>query len=190
MRDPDFDAEDAPAEKLPREERRRLLYDVLVVAKGICAACLALAGICLLFSSRRLLCSVCRIERLESIPFGKTWFHDEDNECSLWYRNHVEPFHEHAWMERTQCRRFGIPGIYRGFSCQIGSPLEGLSRRVQVQIYEHFENKLEAKQLFLRLGQGIIGNGSTWTSLMEWLDAGYPGRWKDVPKRPEASLKP
>ena len=167
MRDPDFDIEECCPRSYREAKTARLLGMSLVVFGALFAGYLVLAG-SVFFAQ----VAACRLglphRRVESIPFGKTWFHDEDGECSRWYQKHVEPSHEHTWMDRTRCRRCGIPGIYGGYSCRIGSPLEGLSSRLQIQIYDHFEDKLEAKRLFIRLGDRLMENGTTWTSLMEW----------------------
>ena len=46
----------------------------------------------------------------------------------------------------------------------------------EIDIYQHFENPLEAKQLFIRMGQGDYRE---WDALMEWTYADYPGTWRD-----------
>ena len=47
---------------------------------------------------------------------------------------------------------------------------------MQIDIYQHFEDPLEAKQLFIRMGQGDYRE---WDALTEWMDADYPGTWRD-----------
>ena len=121
-------------------------------------------------------CAVCREDRVDHRWFGLEWSDQEDSECSRWYQSNVEPAHAHCWAERTHCRRFGIPGLYSGYACFVGGPITGLSKSVQIDIYKHFENRIEAKQLFVRLGQGDY---RPWDALMGWVDAGYPGTWHD-----------
>ena len=66
-----------------------------------------------------------------------------------------------------------------GYACVVGGPITGLSRRVQVDIYRHFRDPLEAKALFIRLG-AMDGEGvRLWAALMGWVDEGYPGTWHD-----------
>jgi len=66
-----------------------------------------------------------------------------------------------------------------GFACSIGPPITGLSERVQVEIYQHFSDRLEAKRLFLQLARWDDGSGRRWSALEEWIGAGYPGTWDD-----------
>jgi len=63
-----------------------------------------------------------------------------------------------------------------GYTCSIGGPITGLSRTVQIEVYHHFEDPLEAKRLFIRMGQGDYRD---WDALMGWVEAGYPGTWQD-----------
>jgi hypothetical protein len=50
---------------------------------------------------------------------------------------------------------------------------------VQIEIYRHFADRTEAKQLFMRLGQMGYQDDHAWEILMGWVDAGYPGTWHD-----------
>ncbi len=60
-------------------------------------------------------------------------------------------------------------------SCIIGGPITGLSETVQIEIYKHFQDPLEAKQLFTRMEPDYV----PWNALMEWVNQGYPGTWHD-----------
>lgn len=57
--------------------------------------------------------------------------------------------------------------------------MTGLSRTVQMEIYQHFEDRLEAKRLFIRLGQMDSEGYRMWKALMGWIDEDYPGTWHD-----------
>ena len=48
-----------------------------------------------------------------------------------------------------------------------------------MEIYQHFEDRLEAKELFIRLGRGDAESYLRWEALFEWVGAGYPGTWHD-----------
>ncbi len=132
-------------------------------------------------SRRSYECAVCRKERVDSRVLWFRWSEARENECSRWYQAHVEPAHTHVWAPRPHCQRFGIPGIYGGYGCSVGSRITGLSRRVQIDVYRHFAEPLEAKRFFVRLQQ-LDGTGESlrmWDSLMDWVDADYPGTWHD-----------
>jgi hypothetical protein len=46
-------------------------------------------------------------------------------------------------------------------------------------IYQHFTDPLEAKRLFLRLGQMDAEGYQLWEALMGWVVQDYPGTWHD-----------
>jgi len=54
---------------------------------------------------------------------------------------------------------------------------------VQIQIYEHFRDPLEAKRLFIHLGQTDAECSQIWDALMAWVDKNYPGTWDDWYKK-------
>lgn len=130
------------------------------------------------YSRRPYTCAVCRADREESSFLGWKWSSLEETDCSLWYGKHVEPAHAHAWIPCTYCRRFGIPGIWGGYGCVVGGPLTGLSRRVQIMIYQHFKDPLEGKNLFIQLGRMGPEAPRRWEALMDWVEHDYPGTWQ------------
>ena len=169
MRDAEFDNEATRCRKPVRHGR---WLKVLGIVFGVyLGACLLGAG----FSRRPSECAVCREKRVDLSCFGLRWSRQEETECTRWYSSNVEPTHAHFWVRRTHCRWFGIPGLYSGYSCIIGGPITGLSETVQIEIYKHFQDPLEAKQLFIRTAMDY----GPWSALMEWVTAGYPGTWHD-----------
>jgi hypothetical protein len=136
-------------------------------------------------------CAVCRKERVDKSVLGLKWSYQEETDCSLWYQGHIEPTHTHSWVEKPHCRRFGIPGLYSGYACFTGaSPMTGLSRTIQIHIYEHFGDPVAAKQFFIRLGQWRDEDRSrTWVNLMEWVNEDYPGTWHAWCEKHRASGK-
>jgi hypothetical protein len=174
VRDPEFDE---------KPKRRRVLALRCWQPKFIALVWVALMGLWLLgipvYSRRPYTCAVCRLDKLEYDLLGLIWFREKETDCSRWYRDHVERSHTHAWIRCTYCRRFGIPGLGGGYGCTIGGPLTGLSRTVQMSIYQHFKDPLDAKRLFIRLGQTDADNQGIWDALMGWIDKDYPGTWDD-----------
>jgi hypothetical protein len=170
MVDPEFQNA-AAGKKAPR--RRRWLWRLacaLIVIWG--ASALGIQAC----SRRSYTCAICRLGRVNHRCLFVTWSVDQETECSRWYRENVEPSHSHVWTKCSYCERFGIPGIWSGYACVIAGPITGLSETVQIEIYRHFENRLEAKALLARLGEG---DGRQWDALMEWVGQGYPGTWYD-----------
>jgi hypothetical protein len=161
-------------ENLSRKQVRRSRWLIpLGIALGAClVASLLGSG----FSRHPFACAVCWENRLDHSWFGLKWSQQEETTCSRWYESNVERTHAHYWVNRTHCRWVGIPGLYGGYSCTVGGPITGLSETVQIEIYKHFKDRLEAKQLFIQMVQTDY---RPWSSLMEWVDQGYPGNWHD-----------
>lgn len=124
-------------------------------------------------------CAVCRVDRVDHQLLGLCWSRQEETDCSRWYRENVEQSHVHSWVKYGYCRYIGIPGLYSGYACVIGGRLTGLSRTVQTNVYQHIGDRLEAKRMFIRLGQTDGDSDRIWDALMRWVDEGYPGTWHD-----------
>ena len=170
MHDPEFD------------EKPKRRHAIALRSRGLklfCLVCVALIASRLLgfapYSRRPYTCSVCRANKAENRLLGFDWSSQESTDCSRWYAENVERSHTHAWIGCAYCRR--LPG--GGYACFVGGPLTDLSRTVQMTVYQHFEDRLEAKRLFIRLGQMDAENKRLWDALMGWVDQGYPGTWHD-----------
>lgn len=174
MRDPEFD-EKASRRKLYalRSHRQKLLGFAFVAFLGSCL--LGFPGC----SRRPYTCAVCRKDKVDHDCLGMKWSSQEETDCSAWYRGNVERSHAHTWVKCTSCRWFGIPGLSGGYACFVGGPITGLSRTVQIEIYQHFEDRLEAKRLFIRLERMDEEGYRMWKALMGWVDEDYPGAWHD-----------
>jgi hypothetical protein len=48
-----------------------------------------------------------------------------------------------------------------------------------MEIYQHVKSPLEAKQLFIQLGQVDQNSYLMWKELMSWMGREYPGTWRD-----------
>jgi hypothetical protein len=173
MLDPEFD-------KLDEKTSHRHVYAMR--SQGLIGlVCIAITISWLLgfspYSRRPFTCAVCRANNVDNHLLGFRWSSPESTDCSRWYTENVERSHTHAWIGCTYCRRFGIPGLGGGYGCFVGGPLTGLSRTVQMTIYQHFEDRLEAKQLFIRLGQMDAESNRMWEALMAWVDQDCPGTW-------------
>ena len=61
----------------------------------------------------------------------------------------------------------------------MGNPIAGLSMTTQMEIYRHFENRLDAKQLFINIGSLDGGGYERLQALTEWVEEGYHGSWDE-----------
>ncbi|MGC8641796.1 MAG: hypothetical protein ACP5XB_18160 [Isosphaeraceae bacterium] len=181
MFDPKFDEQSKACKRRSGPRRRSLRVVTLLCPASMLASLLGIQ----IYSRRPYTCAVCRANKLNKQLLGLRWSTQEETDCSRWYSAHVEPAHHHVWVPCTYCRHFGIPGVYGGYSCVVGGPLTGLSRKVQIQIYQHFQNPLEAKRLFIQLGRNCPDR--IWQALMDWVEEGYSGTWAEWLKRQQVA---
>lgn len=174
MCDPEFGEEGSRPQKDARRSQG-LIYLGFALAAFLGSSLLGFPGC----SRTPYTCAACRMDRVDQGCLGLRWSYQEESECSRWYAGNVERTHQHVWVEGAHCRRFGIPGVFGGYACSIGTPITGLSKTVQVEIYQHFKDKIEAKHFFIRLGQRGHENYRAWGVLMKWVGEGYPGTWQD-----------
>ena len=116
-------------------------------------------------------CAVCRMDRVDQLCLGHFWSSRRETDCSRWYSDNIEPVHEHDWAAKGRCRRFGIPFIYEGYACTIGTPITMLGQSRQIEIYQHFEDPLEARRLFESLARR---DGNAIGTLEASLDGSTP----------------
>jgi hypothetical protein len=174
MLDPEFDQDASHRRRHPERPRApRILSLAFVVWLG--SYLLGFPGC----SRIPYTCAVCRKDKVEHRCLGLGWSEQEETDCSLWYQANVERTHPHVWLERTHCRRFGIPGLYGGYACTGGGPLTHLSRTLQIKIYRHFRDPSDAKRLFIGLGRWDDEGHRQWDALMGWVEADFPGTWRD-----------
>jgi hypothetical protein len=132
-------------------------------------------------------CVLCRLERNETTLFGLTRARYAENDCSKWYRAHVESEHEHLWERGTCTAILNGLGVANAVRCRAGHfPILGLATSTQMRVYQHFGDLEKAKALFTgltheRMGSEILDGNSKgdWIvhSLEDWESAGFPGNW-------------
>ncbi len=133
----------------------------------------------------RYTCVLCRVNRIDNVFLGRLWESScTDTVCTPWYREHVEPSHEHVWVRgRAMALRnvFGWPVsvIDRDES---GKAIWWLSPEDQVAIYEHLPPE-DRKRIFLGMVEKTkVDNRYDYVvmhSLREWKESGFVG---EVPK--------
>lgn len=174
MHDPEF--EPVPAKQTtPASSQchgRKLIVAGAILA-GVWLLCLPNAG------PHRFTCAACRLDRVDQSSLGFHWSEYEESDCSRWYAANVERSHQHIWAGRGYCRRFGIPWIYGGFACNVGDPIAGLSKSLQLRVYQRFRDQLKAKQLFVRLGNWDSGCSQLMNGLCEWASSDDAEPWDE-----------
>jgi hypothetical protein len=142
-------------------------------------------------SRRRHTCVVCRLERVDyqygPVPISRYI----ETECALWYRSYVERSHKHVWEPHACKYLSNIFGIAPGWSCNPGAhPICRLRASLQLEVYQHFRDPLEAKLLFLSIVDPEVVNhrlGADDDSLdqllvdaiFEWAIQKCPGNWPE-----------
>ncbi len=58
---------------------------------------------------------------------------------------------------------------------------------MKVITYKHFADRLEAKRLFIRVGQMDAEGHRLWQALMGWVNEDYPGTWNEWLKHHQAA---
>lgn len=134
-------------------------------------------------------CVVCRLARADFIVFGIARSEYRPTECSRWYSEHVEPSHAHVWEPGTCAVTKNIFGRWLEIGCRPGHyPIHRLDADVQMRVYQHFKDPLEARRLFEnltdektyndRLDEDDENRGQlTVDALKEWDSCGFPGTW-------------
>jgi hypothetical protein len=114
----------------------------------------------------------------------------QENECSKWYRDHIEPDHSHIWEPGTCARLLNGLGQPMGFGCRPGHyPIHLLDPWTQMRVYQHFKDPAKAKALFAgltdekthedRLDEHDDSKGRLIVrAIEEWEGAGFPGTWE------------
>lgn len=136
-------------------------------------------------------CVVCRLTRAHASygPFPITRHYE--NNCSRWYAANVEARHDHLWERGTCVYETNLYGLPRSVGCRPGHyPIWRLSPDIQMRVYQHFANPLEARTLFSnltdakthddRLDEDDEDKGQlTVRAMWEWEAANFPGVWPD-----------
>lgn len=164
--------------------RRMLSVEFAVVAIILLAVvdCILRSHSCTL---RRHMCVICRFERIDDeCIYRQTTSIYQDTACSVWYAPHVEPSHEHVWAPAACDVRFNLYGQRLGESQPYarGRAIRKFTPEEQIRIYEHFDNPLDAKRVFVSLTDMSViercGDLAIMESLLAWKDAGFSGKWK------------
>jgi hypothetical protein len=141
-------------------------------------------------TGRSFTCVLCRLGRYDTTMFGIVRSSFEENECSRWYQDNVEPSHAHVW-ERGTCTTLLNPfGRPMGVGCSSGHyPIRLLAPATQMRVYEHFTDLRKAKDLFVnltdakthddRLDEEVESKGDLIVrAIKEWDVAGFPDTWE------------
>ena len=135
---------------------------------------------------RRHTCVICRLERVDY-----TWNYCpptsryNETSCSRWYPAHVEANHLHDWSPSGSIALINFYGQPIGFGDNFDSRGRAIWRippEAQIGIYEHFDDPIEAKRVFVSLtDKSLFPNRDDYLimeSLVAWVESGYAGIWQ------------
>lgn len=108
-----------------------------------------------------------------------------------WYRQHIEPDHEHVWVAGSTLAELNAFGTVIGVGDGDSRALFRITPVEQIEIFSHISNTAEAKNLFKFVGEDqgtgdqaqrrrIHGAVST---LREWAESGFAEEWAEIKAR-------
>ncbi|WP_145112051.1 hypothetical protein [Gimesia panareensis] len=137
-------------------------------------------------------CAICGMKHTEWRMIGVGWLLSSRNRatpCSDWYREQVEPEHQHVWVRRTSADGFDI------FGWQVASWLSGrlasgqfswltLGVHTQQEIYQKSPDPAQARTLFLKLARfdksSVKANqlqDQLFSRLNDWIESDLKDPW-------------
>jgi hypothetical protein len=134
-------------------------------------------------------CVVCRLGRVDLTYFGAADSTFGENECSRWYREHVDPKHAHVWEEVASFNGYNLFGgpVYRVSNCRRSVSIRSISSSTQLAFYQHVEDPKKAAQFFKSLTDGTTIDDHavhdrkwlTMKAIEAWEAEGFPGAWEE-----------
>ena len=170
-----------PSTGRPPCHGRWTLWLILVVASLI-------VSVAPLAKRRHFTCAICGMSRqtlfMLSIPIRET---RADTNCSRWYRETVEPRHDHLWVRDTWSETCSVLG-FRLFASNIAGhadgPLVRFGTDLRHLMYQRCSDPEVARDAFIRLSRwGTEGTAereeqiAVEMALAEWEDSGLTGPW-------------
>lgn len=160
------------------------LRDLLIIVAILGGLC-ALLSYSISVMHDRWTCALCRQMRVNDMYFDLKWRTwrtvESETACTQWYRDHVEPTHNHVWVHARATAMRNLNGTPFGVIDRepLGRTIWQLSAEDQVSIYEHFTDPIEARDLFLSLtSPNSQTNNQDYVimrSLQDWKDSGFQG---------------
>jgi len=134
-------------------------------------------------------CALCRLARDDYSRFGRHWSEFEETECSTWYAENVERYHDHAWARSPSMQLRTIFGTPTGASdSDRPAGFMRLTPAEQIGVYRHVPSADDAKRLFLQMREEMeSGDSSQYARvrsvssiLRGWVDSGFRRPWNEV----------
>ena len=159
---------------------------------AIVAALLLLGGPS--YSRRHNTCALCRFGGFDYSCLGIPWSDYHETECTKWYREHIEPVHEHMWVSGSTEAQRNVFGTVISIADGDRRALFRLTPSQQVEIYKHIFDPKESKRIFLFLGSDK-GSGDQSQrrciyvaagTLREWAESGFTATWTEIKPKIDA----
>lgn len=128
-------------------------------------------------------CAICHAKQHERRFFGIGIGGDDkfkDTECSIWYRENVEPRHGHVWCRGPGQVSYNVIGIpYTSISSgKASGPIAGFGAAEALLVYQNCPDQGQAREVFLRLAKwepyetlAYKNQREIGRQLRRWLDA-------------------
>lgn len=163
---------------------RRIFLNLLSVQAasvlmGVCAV-LALAAYLVEGYDDLWTCAICRTNRIHYVYGGYCWLTTfRESECTVWYRDHVEPEHSHVWVHARATAFKNLYGIRHGVMDRdpLGRMVWRLTPQDQIDIYSHAATPQDGVKLVLALvahdSQTNNRDYALFEALHSWKASGY-----------------
>lgn len=167
--------------------RERVTLRGLFIFTACCAILLAIVP-CFVTGYHDLwTCALCRSFRTDFVYLRQLWRSEiSETACTQWYREHVEPEHDHIWVHGRASALRDLYGNHFGAIDRdpVGRTIWRLTPDDQVSFYQHFSNPNEAKSVFLNLASPNTKTNNEdfeiLDRLLAWKESGFAESWREA----------
>ena len=134
------------------------------------------------------MCAICQVNRHDVRFAGLvTTVSEEETDCSIWYRENIEPRHAHVWVRGTwseSYNAFGVRLYGSNISGRAGGPIVRFGSGEVMLMYQRCPDPERARSAFLRLSKweadstkGREEQLDIELKLARWADSGLVEPW-------------
>lgn len=139
-------------------------------------------------------CAACGKHRTDLLAFGMPLSRTEsETDCSRWYRNNLEPHHDHLWVRNPWSQNYYLWGTLPGFGNQSSNladgPLAFVGTGMRLLIYQESDDPKKVRDIFIRLAKWESGSPqqraeqeALFRQLNDWQNNGSGDPWPETPQ--------